>query len=347
MTRAVVATAYGGAEVLEVVDVDLPAPGEGQVLVDVRAAAYNPADWKIYGGLWGADPAALPRRVGLEGTGVVAAVGPEVTGFEVGDAVVVHPAGGAFATQVLVRPEVLEHKPRDLAWEQAAGLLLAGGTAWHALDAVGLGAAGRGGAADDDAPGLGAGSPGARADDDAVHAARETTLLVHGGAGAVGSLAVQLAVGRGARVLATCGAANDAYVRSLGAEPVRYGPGLAERVRAAAPDGVTHVIDTVGTVEAIDVSVELLAERSRIATVAGLEHGARYGIRLLGHGPGMDPGDEVRHAARVPLLELAAARRLTVRIAARFTLDEVREAHELIASGHAPGKVLLVPSSSA
>lgn len=315
MTRAVLATAYGGAEVLEVSDVELPGPGEGEVLLEVRAAAFNPADWKIYGGLWGADPAALPRRVGLEGAGVVAAVGPGVTGFAVGDEVVAHPAPGVFATHVIVRASVLNHKPPDLPWEQAAGLLLAGGTAWHALDAVGLG---QGGAPDG------------------------ATLLVHGGAGGVGSVVVQLAVDRGARVLATCGPSNDEYVRSLGAEPVRYGPGLAERLRELAGE-VTHAIDTVGTEEAIDTSVELVADRDRIATVAGLTYGAGFGIRLLGHGPGMDPGDEVRQAARRPLLELAAAGRVTVRVAATFPLDRVREAHDLIASGHAPGKVVLVP----
>ena len=315
MTRAVVATAYGGAEVLEVADIELPAPGEGEVLVDVRAGAYNPADWKMYGGLWGADPAALPRRVGLEGAGVVAAVGPGVSRFAVGDEVVAHPAGGSFAERVLVRERVLEHKPAGLTWQAAAGLLLAGGTAWHTLDAVGFGA-----------------------DDGAV-----STLLVHGGAGAVGSIVVQLAVARGLRVVATCGASNDEYMRSLGAEPVRYGPGLADRVRALAPGGVAAAIDTVGTEEAIDVSVELVSDRERIATVAGLEYGAAFGIRLLGHGPGMDPGREVRQAARGPLLELAAACRVTVRIAAELPLERIREAHELITSGHAPGKVVVVP----
>ena len=340
MTRAVVATAYGGAEVLEVVDVELPAPGEGEVLVSVRAAAYNPADWKMYGGLWGAHPAALPRRVGLEGAGVVTAVGPGVTRFAVGDDVVAHPAGGSFAEQVLVRERVLEHKPAGLAWEPAAGLLLAGGTAWHCLDAVGLGA-------DDDASALalpGTDAPGTGAHGSAAPQAQAApTLLVHGGGGAVGSVVVQLAVLRGAQVLATCGPANDEYVRSLGATPVRYGPGLADRVRELAPHGVAAAVDTVGTEEAIDVSVELVSDRERIATVAGLEYGAEHGIRLLGHGPGMDPGREVRRAARVPLLELAAAGQVTVRVAATLPLEEIREAHELVASGHAPGKVVVVP----
>ncbi len=336
MTRAVVATGYGGAEVLEVVDLEVGEPGEGQVLVDVRAAAFNPADWKIYGGLWGADPAALPRRVGLEGAGVVAAVGPGVTRFAVGDEVVAHPAGGSFAEQVLVRERVLEHMPAGLAFEAAAGLLLAGGTAWHCLHAVGLDPA-------DGGPGAPSrGAVPARADAGSPSAdAPLPVLLVHGGAGAVGSLVVQLAVARGVRVLATCSAANDEYVRSLGAVPVRYGPGLAERVRAHGE--VSAAVDTVGTEEAIDVSVELVADRERIATVAALEYGARFGIRLLGHGPGMDPGDEVRRAARVPLLELAAAGRVSVRVAQTFPLEEVRAAHELIVSGHAPGKVILAP----
>jgi len=345
MTRAVVATAYGGAEVLEVADVELPAPREGEVLVAMRAAAYNPADWKIYGGLWGADLAALPRRVGLEGAGVVRAVAPDVTRFAVGDEVVVHPAGGSFAEAVLVREGALEHKPAGLAWEKAAGLLLAGTTAWHALEAVGLGAD-DGNRALDDVP-----DRGTRELDDATDggnraldagSAAGPILLVHGGAGGVGAVVVQLAVARGVRVIATSGPANKEYVRSLGAEPVRYGDGLAGRVRALAGSGITAAIDTVGTEEAIDVSVELVP-RERIATVAGLEYGAQLGVKLLGHGPGMDPGREVRAAARVPLLELAAAGVVDVRIADVFPLDRVREAHELIRSGHARGKVVLVP----
>src|SRR5690606_7753948 len=115
MTRAVVAVAYGGAEVLEVADVEVPEPGQGQVLVSMRAAAYNPADWKIYGGLWGTDAAALPRRVGMEGAGVVAAVG-EGSRFAVGDEVVVYPANGAFAEQVLAKETALQPKPAGLAW---------------------------------------------------------------------------------------------------------------------------------------------------------------------------------------------------------------------------------------
>lgn len=319
MTRAVVATAYGGAEVLEVVDVDVPSPGEGELVVDVRAAAYNPADWKIYGGLWGTE-GALPRRVGLEGAGVVSAVGPG-SSFAVGDEVVAYPASGTFAERVLVRESAVVRKPAGVAWDVAAGTLLTGVTAWHALDAVGLGA-----------------RPGDGADGD--H--RGEALLVHGGAGGVGAVVVQLAVLRGVRVIATAGTANHEYLAALGAEPVVYGDGLAERVRGIAGGRVTAAIDTVGTAEAIDVSLELV-DRSRVATVAAGTYGARHGVLMLGNGPGMDAGREVRAAARGPLLDLVASGRLRVRVAATFPLERAREAHELAASGHAGGKVVLVP----
>ncbi|NLF05474.1 MAG: NADP-dependent oxidoreductase [Actinomycetales bacterium] len=332
------ATAYGGAEVLEVTDVDVPDPGEGELVVDIRAAAYNPADWKIYGGLWGRDPDALPRLVGLEGAGVVSAVGPG-SSFAVGDPVVLYPASGTFAERVLVRESGVVPMPLGVAWDVAAGTLLTGVTAWHALDAVGLGESGPGIAGSGGDELAGAGPGGSQHGADGEH--RGEVLLVHGGAGGVGAVVVQLAVLRGARVIATAGASNHEYLRSLGAEPVAYGDGLAERVRAIG--GVTAAIDTVGTHEAIDVSVELVADRLRVATVAGLEHGAERGVLLLGHGPGMDAGREIRAAARGPLLELVASGRLQVRVAQVFPLDRVREAHELIVSGHARGKVVLLP----
>lgn len=309
MARAVVATAYGGAEVLEVVDVEVPAPGEGEVLVEVRAAGFNPADWKVYGGLWGADPEALPRRVGMEAAGVVSAVGPGVD-LEVGQEVVVHPAQGAFSELLLARASAVHPKPAGLDWDTAAGLLLAGSTAWHCLEAVGLG--------------------------EGRHEGE--VLLVHGGAGSVGSLVVQLAVARGARVLATGSERSTEYIASLGATPLRYGEGLLERVRrAGAP---TAAVDTVGTDEALEVSMALVPPL-RMATIAGFRRGAELGVRLLGAGG--DPGTQVRRASKRPLLEMAAHGELTVRVAGRFGFSRIREAHELLVSGHAPGKVVVVP----
>ncbi len=170
MTRIVVATGYGGPEVLSVIDTEPPRPGPGQVVVDVRAAGTNPADAKSYSGVWGSDPARLPLRLGYEAAGVVSAVGADAVGptgpIAVGDEVVVFRTSGAYAEQVVAKASAVLAKPAGLGWSQAAGLLLAGSTAVHTLEAT------------------------------AVTAGE--TVLVHGASGGVGLMAVQLAVARGA-----------------------------------------------------------------------------------------------------------------------------------------------------
>ncbi|WP_436319801.1 zinc-binding dehydrogenase [Streptomyces massasporeus] len=168
-------------------------------------------------------------------------------------------------------------------------------------------------------------------------------MLIHGAAGGVGLMAVQPAAERGATVLGTASPAKHDVLRDLGAIPIAYGPGLADRVRAAAPQGVHAAADLVGTDEAVDVSVELVADRSRMATVAAFERGARAGIKLLGGGPGADPGTDTRAAARLRLTEAAAAGRLRVLIAATHPLHEAAEAHRQIMTGHTTGKIVLVP----
>ncbi|MGW2571650.1 zinc-binding dehydrogenase [Streptomyces sp. NPDC001537] len=169
------------------------------------------------------------------------------------------------------------------------------------------------------------------------------TVLIHGAAGGVGLTAVQLAVARGATVLGTASQAKHDLLRDLGAIPIAYGPGLADRVRAAAPGGVDAAADLVGTDEAVDVSVELVADRARIATIAGFERGARAGIKLLGGAPGADPGTEVRDAARLQLTAEAAAGRLRILIADTHPLREAADAHRQIMTGHVTGKIVLVP----
>ncbi|MBC7289876.1 MAG: alcohol dehydrogenase catalytic domain-containing protein, partial [Actinotalea sp.] len=116
MVRSVVATAYGGPEVLAVVDSDPGEPGPGQVLVEMRAAGVNPADWKTYNGTWGHDPEKLPLRLGFEVAGVVLAVGPDVSWPAVGDEVVGWPVRGAYADRVLVKADSLVAKPPSLDW---------------------------------------------------------------------------------------------------------------------------------------------------------------------------------------------------------------------------------------
>jgi NADPH:quinone reductase-like Zn-dependent oxidoreductase len=159
----------------------------------------------------------------------------------------------------------------------------------------------------------------------------------------VGRMVVQLAELRGAAVVATASPHAHDDLRALGAIPVEYGPGLAERVRAVAPSPVTVAIDTVGTDEALDVSVELVADRSRIASIAGFSRGPSLGIQLLGGGPGADPGTGVREAARAQLVELAADGVLDVRVARTYPLEHAADAHREGRGSHPGGKLVLLP----
>ncbi|ONK09593.1 Quinone oxidoreductase 1 [Streptomyces sp. MP131-18] len=312
---AVVAGAYGGPEVLSVIDVAVPEPEPNQVRITVRAAGVNPFDHKLYSGIFGADPGQLPLRLGVEAAGVVTAAGVDAVGpagpIAVGDEVIAHHAPGAYATELVVPASSVVPKPVALSWEQAGGLLAAGTTAVHVLEAIGLG--------------------------------KDETVLIHGAAGGVGLVAVQLAVASGATVVATASRAKHDLLQELGAMPVVYGPGLADRVRTMAPDGVHAAADLVGTDEAVDVSVELVPDRFRIATIAGYERGVRVGIQLLGGVPGGDPGTEIRAAARLRLTEAAAARRLRTVVADAYPLREAAVAHRKIMAGHTTGKIVLVP----
>ena len=168
-------------------------------------------------------------------------------------------------------------------------------------------------------------------------------VLVHGASGGVGQMAVQLGVARGARVIGTASPANHDLLRELGAEPVAYGDGLADRVRALAPEGVDAALDLVGSDEALAVSLELVGDRDRIATIANFTDGPAAGIKVLGGGPGADPGTEVRQAARGELVELAGSGALRVTVAATYPLEEVADAHRLSESGRAAGKIVLLP----
>ncbi|MFE9295941.1 zinc-binding dehydrogenase [Streptomyces niveus] len=156
-------------------------------------------------------------------------------------------------------------------------------------------------------------------------------------------MAVQLAVARGATVVATASKAKHDLLRELGATPVGYGPGLADRVRAIAPEVVRDAADLVGTDEAVDVSVELVSDRFRIDTIAGHERGNRAGIKLLGGVPGAEPGTEIREAARLQRTEAPAAGRLRVVVGDSYPLCEAAAAHRKIAVGHTTGKIVLVP----
>jgi NADPH:quinone reductase len=309
MPRAVVAATYGGPEVLSFVEVDAATPGPGEVAVKVRAAGVNPADWKRYSGEYGDDPAALPLRIGLEAAGEVVDVGQDVDDLEPGSPVIGYRVDGAYAEQIVVPRSVLVRKPDALAWEEASGLLLTGATAIHALVALGV--------------------------------EEGETLLVHAAAGGVGSMLIQLARLRGARVIGTASRASHDYVSALGAEPVEYGDGLAERVRSLAPDGVDAAVDAVGTDEAVDVSLELVPDQSRIVTIVSSAHARETGIKALGGGPGADPGTEIRAAARTELVDLAGAGKVTVHVARSYPPSNAAEAHRELMRGHVRGKLVL------
>jgi NADPH2:quinone reductase len=315
MPPVVVATAFGGPEVLSVVDQPAGQPGPGEALIEVRAAGVNPVDWKVYSGARGGDPARLPMRLGSEAAGVVTETGPDAAGpvgpVHVGDEVIAYRAPGAYAAELVVPGGALVPKPAALDWPQAAALMLTGVTAWHLLAATDVQAG--------------------------------DTVLMHGAAGGVGTMAVQLAVGRGATVVATASPARHEFLRGLGAVPVAYGDGLAGRVRVAAPSGVDVALDLVGTDEAIDVSLELVADRQRIATIAAPVRGLQLGIKVLGGAPGADPGTDIRYSARVPLAQLAQDEKLRVFVAQTFPLAEAAAAHRAIMPGHTSGKIALIP----
>jgi NADPH:quinone reductase len=312
---SVVATAYGGPEVLSVIKSSLRDPGPDEVLIEVRAIGTNPVDYKLYSGAYDNDPSKLPISLGFEASGVVTKTGGEFEGpggrINVGDDVIVYRTSGAYSSGLLAPPSIVLPKPSTMTFEEASGLILTGVTAIHALTAT--------------------------------RTTTGDTLLVHGAAGGVGLMAVQLAVADGVRVIGTASHAEEARLRSLGAEPVTYGEGLLERIRTLAPTGVTAAIDLVGTEEAVDVSLALVANRERIASIVSSDRSRSNGIKALGGGPGADPGVEIRSAGRLELIRRAEDGSLRVFIAATFPLVEAAAAHRLLAEGHTHGKIVLVP----
>ncbi len=311
MATKVVATAFGGPDVLSVVEADVVEPGPGEVVIAVKAAGINLYDYKIISGMLGADPDRLPLPVGLEVAGVVTAAGSDAVGpagpIAVGDEVVAYPVEGGYAESVLAPANVVVPKPAALDWTVAGSILLVGGTAAHALQVA-------------------AAKPG-------------ETLLVHGAAGGVGQIAVQLAAQDGVRVIGTARESNHDLLRGYGVTPVTYGPGLADRVRTLAPDGVDAAIDTIGTDEAVDRSLELVADHRRIVSIAAFGR-ADTGIVLIS---GDDPETNVRAESWRRLLAGAADGSLKIVVARTYPLAEAADALQLVLDGHAGGKVVLVP----
>ncbi|RVW01926.1 NADP-dependent oxidoreductase [Rhodococcus xishaensis] len=321
MVKTVVASAFGGPEVLEVIDEDLPAPGPGQVVVQMRAIGVNPVDYRLYSGEFGADPTLLPVRPGMEGSGVVVEVGPdseedgseesasEEGGVQVGDEVIVYTGTGAYAERVLVSAKDVLLKPQSVAWDSAACLLTAGGTA---VDAVRAAKVGEG-----------------------------DVVVIFGAAGGVGEVAVQLAAAWGARVIGVAREKHHDFLRTLGAVPVAPGEGILDRVRRIAPRGVDAVIDTIGTEEIVDTAIALGADLERVVTVVAFEQAKRDGFVAVG--VGTKPSDWSRRETRPILVDLAGRGGLDVFVGRRFPLTEAAEAHRALQQPHPRGKFVLVP----
>ncbi|MEY9894623.1 NADPH:quinone reductase-like Zn-dependent oxidoreductase [Catenulispora sp. MAP12-49] len=297
--KAVRFSRFGGPEVLELVDLPEPHPGPGQVRVAVRAAGVNPSDWKKRRGLMDEE---LPQTLGYEAAGVVDEIGAGVEDVAVGDRVVGFSMSGAAQAELAV----LTHYapiPSSLDFAGAAALPAAVETATRALDQLGV--------------------------------KNGSTVLINGASGGVGSAAVQLAVVRGARVIGTASPANHEYLRSLGAEPVAYGEGMTDRVRALAPDGVDLALDAAGS-GVLPELIELAGGADNVLTIADFLGAQEHGVRFSRG----DSGRALHALAEVgPLIE---AGRFSLPVAQAFPLAEVAEAHRASESGHVRGKIVLV-----
>jgi NADPH:quinone reductase-like Zn-dependent oxidoreductase len=306
MSRAVRFDHYGGTDVLDVVDVDPPRPGRGQLLVRVKAAGINPGEGKIRQGLlaerW---PATFPSGQGSDLAGVVEAVGEGVAGFKVGDEVIGFTDERASQAElVVIDADHATHKPPGVPWEVAGALFVVGATAWAAVRAV--------------------------------RVSQGDTLVVSGAAGGVGSIAVQLGVRAGARVIGLASEPHHQWLRDHGVIPVAYGDGVAERIREAAGGPVDAFIDTVGS-GYVELALELGVSPERIDTIADFEAGQRYGVKTDGNAAG---------ASAEVLAELAKmidAGELEIPIAGVYPLDQVREAYDELEQNHTGGKIVLRP----
>ncbi len=297
---------YGSVDVLNVVDVPRPVPGPGQVLVQVKAAGINPGEAKVREGfLHSRWPATFPSGEGSDLAGIVAELGPAVTGVAVGDEVIGWvDTRSSQAEYAVVEASNLARKPASVPWAVAGGLPVAGFTAWAAVRAVAL-------------------QPG-------------DTLVVSGAAGGVGSLAVQLGRRAGATVIGLASQANHAWLEQHGVLPVSYGDGVADRIRAAAPR-VDAFIDTHGG-DYVELAVnELDVTPSRVDTIVRFDAVEKYGVKAEGNAAGASA------ATLAELAGLIAAGELEVPIAATYPLDQVREAYRQVEGGHVRGKVVLIP----
>ncbi len=304
--RAVVYEEFGGADVLRVEDRPEPHIGADAVVVKVAAASLNPVDYKIREGyLRGLMDVFFPAIPAWDVSGTVVKAGLDTPELQVGDEVLAYVRkdvvqDGTLAEYVAVPVRTAAKKPAGLSFEAAAALPLAGLTALQSIRRAGL--------------------------------TEGQTVLVHAAAGGVGSIAVQLAVHAGARVVGTASPGNHDYLRSLGAEPVAYGDGLVDAARAAAPDGFDVVLDYVGG-QAIETAPALLRPGGTIASITD----ARARDELGGQYVWVRPDS----ADLAHLADLAARGVVKVEIAQTFPLEQAADAYRALETGHTRGKIVV------
>ncbi|EFL20080.1 NADP-dependent oxidoreductase [Streptomyces sp. C] len=294
--------AFGGPEVLELLDVPTPVAGPGEVRVRVKAAGTQPTDCAVRTG-WTPPGVTItfPHVTGGDFAGVVDQVGEGVTGLSVGDEVLGYRLQGTYAEYLTVPAEQVVAKPAGVPWEVAGSLSASGQTAHTVLEDLKVSAG--------------------------------ETVLINGASGGVGTIAVQLAVLRGAKVIATGREDNHAYLRELGAVPVTYGEGLADRVRALAPEGVDAALDAASA-DGLRVAAELVADKDRVGTI--FAHGVHeeLGVRWL---------NSRRNAQRLgELAALVDSGKLRVHVRRTLPLARAAEAHRELESGHGRGKIVLL-----
>jgi NADPH:quinone reductase-like Zn-dependent oxidoreductase len=307
MPRAVRLNEYGGIEVLQVVDVERPVPGPGEVLVRVKAAGINPGEASIRKGLFAKRwPTTFPSGQGSDLAGVVEEIGPGVAKVAKGDEIIgFSDKRSSQAELVVVESTNLVPRPANVSWEQAGALFVAGTTAYAAVRAVSL--------------------------------KKGDTVVISGAAGGVGSIAVQLAVVAGATVIGLASERNHQWLKDHGAVAVTYGDGVEDRIRAASGGGkVDAFIDTFGG-GYVELALALGVDRERIDTIIDFAAAEKYGVKA--------EGNSAAATAEVlgELADLMAAGRLEIPIAKVYPLAEVQEAYRDLEQRHTQGKIVLKP----
>ncbi|HEX4087297.1 MAG TPA: NADP-dependent oxidoreductase [Trebonia sp.] len=298
------------ADVLRLEETAIPDPGPGRIRVAVHAAGLAPADWALCRGLFAG---TLPRGIGCDVSGAVDAVGDGVTDVALGDRVFGTADWAGYPSAGAADRAIMDHwfaVPDGLGLTEAAALPMALATAYLHLTALGL------------APGQ--------------------TILINGAGGTIGYAAVQIALSRGLRVIATAGDTYAQALRHLGAAVTGYGDGVLQRVRAITPDPVDLVLDTAPVGGALPGLIELAdGDPGRVLTISDVQAAQELGARDTFH---EDPALLPRRFEVFPeFAALAAAGRFTVPIARTFPLEDWRAALEISLTGHARGKLLLLP----